>query len=107
MRPLPRLCPRQSDFSDVPASFWASKYIAFGVETGYINGRGDGTFDPDGQLTGYEWAKMLLCALGYDTKVEQFVGNSWAINVAKYALRSDIDLFEGHQGQGLQRRCHP
>ena len=88
----------KAPFTDL-VDAWYRDAIAWAAEQKVVNGRGDGTFDPDGQLTGYEWAKMLLCALGYDTKVEQFVGNSWAINVAKYALRSDIDLFEGNKGK--------
>ena len=41
-----------------------------------------------------QFAKMLLVALGYDAKIENLVGNSWAINTAKLAL-GDADLDNG------------
>lgn len=97
--------PAQATFTDVPATFWASKYIGYAVNEGYVNGNGDGTFDPDGQLTAYQWAKMLLCALGYDAKIENFVGDGWAISVAKKALDSDIDLFDGNDGADYSAPC--
>ncbi len=97
--------PAQAVFTDVPATFWASKYIGYAVNEGYVNGNGDGTFDPDGQLTAYQWAKMLLCALGYDAKIENFVGDAWAVNVAKKALDNDIDLFDGNEGADYNAPC--
>ena len=36
-------------------------------------------------MLGTQFAKMLLVALGYDAKIENLVGNSWAINTAKLA----------------------
>ncbi len=97
--------PAQAVFTDVPATFWASKYIAYAVNEGYVNGNGDGTFDPDGQLTAYQWAKMLLCALGYDAKIEGFTGDGWAISVAKKALDNDVDLFDGNDGADYSAPC--
>ncbi len=45
-------------------------------------------------MLGTQFAKMLLVALGYDAKIENLVGNSWAINTAKLAL-GDADLDNG------------
>ena len=45
-------------------------------------------------MLGTQFAKMLLVALGYDPKIEQLVGNSWAINTSKLAL-GDADLDKG------------
>lgn len=81
-----------SPFSDVDASRWSAGYIAYCANQGIINGRGDGTFDPTAEVSGYEFAKMLLCAIGYGENGE-FTGSYWAINTAAYA--SQAELFEG------------
>ena len=79
-------------FSDVNADRWSAGYIAYCVEKGIIDGMGDGTFQPEAQLTGYQWAKMLLCAVGYGVN-DEYVGNSWSLNTAKDAL--DKGIFDG------------
>ena len=71
-------------FEDVAANHWAAGYIAFCVEQGIINGMSATTFEPEGQLTGFQWAKMLLCAVGFGSQGE-FTGNSWSLNTAKVA----------------------
>ena len=78
-------------YSDVPASRWSAGAIAYCTNEGILSGVGHGKFDPTGELTGVAFAKMLLVALGYDPTIEQFTGNSWAINVSKRAL-GDADL---------------
>ena len=45
-------------------------------------------------MTGLQFAKMLLVALGYDAKIENLVGNSWAINTASPGP-GDADLDNG------------
>ena len=84
-----RLVPQNTKFSDVPASHWASKYIAYLTETGIIAGRGDGTFDPEAAVTGVEIGKILLGTLGYGVKSE-YVGNTWSLNVIADASRIGI-----------------
>ena len=79
-------------FEDVAANHWAAGYIAFCVEKGIINGMSATTFDPEGQLTGFQWAKMLLCAVGFGSQGE-FTGNSWSLNTAFVAHR--VGLFNG------------
>ena len=73
-------------YSDVSASRWSAGAIAYCTNEGILSGVGKGKFDPTGKLTGVAFAKMLLVALGYDPKIEQFTGDSWAINVSKLAL---------------------
>lgn len=80
-------------FTDVPASRWSAGYIAFCVSQGIINGYGDGTFGPADTLTGFQFAKMLLCALGYG-KNDEFVGSNWTIEVAKLAI--PLGIFSGN-----------
>ena len=79
-------------FEDVAANHWAAGYIAFCVEQGIINGMSATTFEPEGQLTGFQWAKMLLCAVGFGSQGE-FTGNSWSLNTAKVAHL--VGLFNG------------
>ena len=82
----------KAPFTDVAADRWSAGYIAYCVEQGIIDGMGDGTFQPEAQLTGYQWAKMLLCAVGYGRN-DEYVGSSWSLNTAKDALEKGI--FEG------------
>ena len=70
-------------FDDVEATRWSAKYIAYCQDAGYVAGLGNGKFDPTGELTGYAFGKMVLCALGYDAATEEMVGNNWTIKVAK------------------------
>jgi hypothetical protein len=76
-------------FKDVSATNWAAPYINYCAQKGIINGYGNGNFGPNDALTGYAWAKMLLCAVGYGVKGE-YTGASWSINVAKDALTKGV-----------------
>ena len=60
------------------------------MQQGILAGTGNGNFDPEGELTGLAFAKMMLVALGYDAKVANYVGNDWAINVAADAVNAGI-----------------
>ena len=77
-------------FSDLPASNWAAKYVAYCADAGYVSGVGDNKFAPDEKVTGYQFGKMLLCALGYDQKVEEMTGSSWEIKVAKLMEKNSL-----------------
>ena len=55
----------ETNFTDVPASHWASGYINIASSLGVINGDGDGTFRPDDKVKYNEAVKMLVCVLGY------------------------------------------
>ena len=71
----------ETGFSDVPASHWAAKYVAYCVDKGIVAGVGGGRFDPDGELSGAAFAKMLLVAYGGDSA--EFTGEGWVTNVQK------------------------
>ena len=77
-------------FTDVAKTSWFAGFVDYCASTGVVNGVGDGRFDPNGQLTGYQFAKMLLVALGYDAKIEGFTGADWQINVSKRADQADL-----------------
>ncbi len=83
-------------FDDVAANRWSAGYIAYCVNEGIINGRSETTFDPTGNVTGYEFAKLMLGCLGYSVSIEKYTGAQWNINVAKTALT--IGLFDGNKG---------
>ncbi len=68
--------PRQF-FDDVPASHWASSYIAFCYENGIIKGTGDNLFSPDAEITGAEMITMLVRMLGHTPKAETMGGHPY------------------------------
>ena len=78
-------------YSDIKGH-WAESYIEYCSSLGIIGGRGDGTFDPNGTVTGVEAAKMMLVAMGWDSTIFNFTGADWAINVAVEANK--VNLFE-------------
>ena len=85
----------ETKFEDVSADHWASGYIAALTDAGVIAGMTDTTFAPEAKVTGYQWAKMLLCAMGYAgnyaTGYDQiFEGQFWTANVAKYAKAAGL-----------------
>ena len=68
-------------FTDVPATFWGYKYVQYCANAGIVSGVGGNKFDPNANLTGYQFAKMLMAALGVD--VSTCVGANWAITTAQ------------------------
>ncbi len=77
-------------FDDVATSYWAAGYIEYCANLGIIAGVGDNKFDPEGKLTTAAFTKMLLVAVGFDAEENNFVGASWAINVASKAVDAGI-----------------
>ncbi len=55
----------ETGFSDVPADHWASGYVLTAAQNGVVAGMGDGTFEPDTELTYAQIVKMIVVALGY------------------------------------------
>ncbi|MCD8391537.1 MAG: S-layer homology domain-containing protein [Firmicutes bacterium] len=83
-----------TQFSDVTGSHWASGYITVGVSQGFINGMGDGTFDPDANVQFLQAEKMLVGACGYTTWAENAGG--WPSGYSSYANTLDLaDSIEG------------
>ena len=68
-------------FDDVKGT-WAESFIAYCAAQGIVNGVGDNKFDPTGILTGFQFAKMLFGAVGYNSEAEGMVGDNWEIGVA-------------------------
>lgn len=77
-------------FDDVAADRWSAGAIAYCTSEKIIGGVGGNKFNPEGELTGYAFAKMLLVALGYNPQNEGLVGDSWSINTAKLAISAGL-----------------
>ena len=77
----------ETGFSDVPATDWAAKFVAYCADKGIVAGVGNGKFDPNGKLSAVAFAKMLLVAYGRE-KAENLVGDNWKVNTQK-AMRTD------------------
>jgi hypothetical protein len=92
----------EAPFSDVAATRWSAGYITFCVNQGILNGYGDGRFGPADTLTGFQFAKMLLTALGYGRN-DEFVGSNWTIEVAKLAI--PLGIFDGNTDGASNAPC--
>jgi len=68
---------------------WAAPYIEYCASQGIIKGRGNGKFDPNGNVTAIELAAMLLRAVGYG-KNGEYEGASWSIYVLTDAVGHGI-----------------
>ena len=85
-------------FSDC-LTHWARGYIAYANTTGIIAGVGGGRFNPDGNVTGAQAAKMMLCALGYKQDTEGYTGTGWSVNVLADART--VGLLDGLNGVNM------
>ncbi|MCI2059219.1 MAG: S-layer homology domain-containing protein, partial [Oscillibacter sp.] len=97
-------------FSDVAVDNVFAGYIAYCAKQGIINGYADGTFRPAGLVTGNQFMKMLLGALGYDGKIEGFTGDNWSVNVMKLAKNIGLDdglteTFVGSAAMNREEAC--
>lgn len=57
--------PTTSPYPDVPRTHWASPFVAYGVQQGFVTGYSDGTFRPKNQVTLGEVSVMIPMILGY------------------------------------------
>lgn len=83
--------PETPTFTDV-GEHWAMRYIEYCAAFGFVNGVEDGSFNPQGNVTHREFAKMVLVALGYDAETYELSGIDWEINVN--TLANSIGLFQ-------------
>ncbi len=82
-----------TDYSDVPASHWASGYIAHASDAGILNGVGGGLFNPAGTLTYQQALKIVVYALGFEPMAEDNGGwSAGSIYVAnRYKITEGAD----------------
>jgi len=79
--------PPKAPFTDVAQNHWGAGAIQFGVDNGYINGMGDGTFVPDGNVTTAQLATMLCKLLGYSV---EDINYHWPENAMAYANNAGL-----------------
>ena len=92
----------KAPFDDVPANRWSAGYVAYCASQNIVGGYGDGNFGPKDQLTGTQFAKMLLCAVGYGVNGE-FTGVNWESEVNAQALK--LGVFDGNLGVNFSEAC--
>lgn len=86
----------KSSFVDVLTSAnskWANKYIEFCYAAEVVAGIGANKYNPDGNVTATEAAKMLLVILGNDPVKNGYLGSGWDFNVNVDAAKAG--LFKG------------
>lgn len=85
-----------SKYADVPVGHWAEGYINYCTNLGYMSGwseNGVQKFNPNGNVTGVELMKMLLCMIGYKADVQGYTNNSaWQTNVLVDAATSGLSV---------------
>ncbi len=93
----------QNVFTDVSADHWAAGTIQAAVEQAIVNGMGDGTLQPDGNVKYEQVIKMIVAAMGYSVDAESAGGypNGY-ISVGSSAL-SLLKGVNGAVGQDMPR----
>ena len=81
----------KTSFTDI-GSHWARGYIKYCQSLGIIAGKSNTKFDPNGNVTAQEAAKMLLVTLGYDATKAGLTGSGWAAKTN--ALADENGLLE-------------
>lgn len=76
-------------FTDI-TGHWAEGYIEYCAALGVVAGMGDGTFNPNGNVTATQVAKMILVALGYEADTEGFNGATWAVKINVVASQNSL-----------------
>ena len=77
-------------FTDVKATDWFAGFVEYCAGAGYVAGVGDKKFAPNEKVTGVQFAKMLLCALGYSAEIEGYTGADYTIAIARDANKNDL-----------------
>lgn len=68
--------PIKVEFVDIEGIAWAQEAIIALADQGILSGKENGYFDPDGNVTREEFAKILVCAAGYEN--ESFLENHFS-----------------------------
>ena len=99
----------KAPFRDVASNFWATGYINYCADKGYVNGYGGGMSGPEDTLTGSAWSKMVLGLVGYDAEESGMTGTNWSAAVADIAeeedLYADISNFNPDKAVSRDNAC--
>lgn len=88
-----------SIFKDVEGNAdvaWAKGYINYCSNQGIVGGVGGNMFNPKGNITVAQVAKMLLVILGANAEIEGYGGSNWMGNVVADAM--ELGVFDGWVG---------
>lgn len=81
-----------TEFGDVPYSHWASGHISTASSLGLINGRGNGIFAPEDNVTYPEAVKILVCVLGRDvTMANHDYPQSYMAEAGKLGITKGVE----------------
>ena len=83
-------------FSDVADNHWASGYIAYAQQLGYIDGYDATTFGPEDPVTYEQVLKLVMAALGYTYKAQQNGGYPTGYTY----VAADREVIKGAAGDG-------
>lgn len=82
-------------FSDI-AGHWAKLDMEICSRSLFgLDGREDGTFDPDGEVSCVEVTKMALRLLGYAGETYGLTGPDWALSTNAIANQTSVRLYDG------------
>lgn len=99
-------CAYAARFTDVPENHWAYSAVEEMAEKGVINGMGDGTFNPGGEITREQFAKLItVCLYGDSTSTastpfSDVEASRWSEKYIGAALASGI-ITESDFSDGL------
>ena len=89
-------------FNDIPASHWSYNYVQTAAQNGWVNGVGNGKYNPNGNVTAAEWYTMALrMAYGRDTldsvevPANELYANKWYAKTMEYAIGELLFVYSG------------
>ena len=89
-------------FNDIPASHWSYSYVQTASNNGWVNGVGNGKYNPNGNVTAAEWYTMALrMAYGKDTienvevPANELYANKWYAKTMEYAIDELLFVYSG------------
>lgn len=100
--PTPTAKPQSGTFSDVAETHWAYEAVKNLSDAGIVNGRGNGSFDPDAMVTRAEFVKMIVEAFDIpeaETSVSfgDCPADAWFTQyVARAAANNVVNGFDGN-----------
>ncbi|RKD21442.1 hypothetical protein SAMN02745883_01156 [Caminicella sporogenes DSM 14501] len=77
-------------FDDISKNHWAYDFICIGVNKGFIKGRSESKFDPNGKITGAEIATMLVRCLPKEKIINLKRGPYWYSGYVEIAKKRNI-----------------
>ena len=91
-------------FDDVASNAWYAGYVNYCANGEFIVGDGNGSFNPDDYVTGYQVLAIVLRLVGYDREGE-FQGAGWEVRTARKAKELGITstITEGTLGANATR----